>query len=65
MYSTSLWLLSSAIKNPGAVKELNKDTSFEEEATDKFFKYGETFAIISISAGYSVDNAPLVVAMRL
>jgi hypothetical protein len=38
MYSTSLWLLSSAIKNPGAVKELNKDTSFEEEATDKFFK---------------------------
>ena len=65
MYSTSLWLLSSASKNPGAVNELNSDTNFAEEATERFFKYGDTLAMMSISAGYKVERAPLVVAIRL
>ena len=44
-------MLSSASRKPGAVKELKSDTSLDEDATDRFFKYGDTFAIIRIKAG--------------
>lgn len=58
-------MLSSARRNPGAEKELNKETNFADDPTDRFFRYGDTLVIISIRAGYKVDNAPRVVAIRL
>lgn len=56
---------SLASKKDEELIELNKEISFDEVVVDKFFKWGEIFAIVRKNVGYNVVKFPLLVAIRL